>query len=477
MSKFNTATTPTRARRSGDTTNLAGGEAFTQEPRVELASILLTSFVKDQYYRSADDTLGRLKQLLGQVDPLFAAKAAVYARDEFGMRSISHVVAGELAHSVKGEAWTKDFFDRIVVRPDDMTEILAYYLSAYGKPVPNSLKKGFARAFRRFDSYKLAKYRGEGKAVSLVDVVNLVRPHPTSRNAEALKALVEGTLRNTDTWEARMSSAGSDTEAKADVWSGLMNEGRMPYFALLRNLRNIEQTGNDELIKRAATQLVEDDPGSHRVLPFRFLAAYGEVTDRRLVKAVSEALDRATVNCPDLPGKTLIAIDHSGSMGQGVGSPKFIGDTFAAITFKAMDADVIAFGTDAGYVGSRGGLNPADSTLTLADKIAAVNHGYGTNFHEIFATANKKYDRIFIFSDMQAWIGYYNATGPLAEYERRHKARPFVYAFDLTGYGSAQFHSERIVQLAGFSEKVFDLIKVTEQDRGALVKTIEAVTL
>lgn len=483
MSKFNTARLSV-AERPGDTINFAGGEAFQQSAKMEFASILLTSFVKDQYYREAGDTLARVKELLDTVDSTFAAKAAIYARDEFGMRSISHVVAGELAHRVKGATWTKNFFDRIVVRPDDMTEILAYFYSNYGRSEPNSLKKGFAQAFDRLDEYKLAKYRGDGKAVSLVDVVNVVHPKPTAKNRKALRDLVNGTLRVRDTWESRMSTAGQDASVdKAEVWASLMDEGRMPYFALLRNLRNIEQTGNRKLIERAAKQLVEDDPGSHRLLPFRFLTAYNEVSDRVLVPAISEALDRATVNVPNLPGKTLIVVDHSGSMGWSsdltAGTPKFIGDTFAAIVYKANDADVMVFGTDAGYVGARGGLNPADSTLTIAKKIndKAPPGGHGTNFHAIFARADKKYDRIVIFSDMQGWIGYSHPGQVFSDYKRRTKANPFVYSFDLTGYGSLQFPEDRVFQLAGFSEKVFDVFKLLEEDRRALVSKIESIQL
>ena len=201
MSRFNVKNRPL-TRRPADTVNYAGGEAFTQEPKFEFASILLTSFVKNQYYRGANDTVDRLKELFFAVDPLFSAKAAIFARDEFGMRSISHIVAGEIAHSIKGEEWTKRFFDKIVVRPDDMTEILSYYQTNYGRnPVPNALKKGFKEAFNRFDSYKLAKYRGDKKQVSLVDVVNVVHPVPNFKNQKALTELVEGTLRNATTWE------------------------------------------------------------------------------------------------------------------------------------------------------------------------------------------------------------------------------------------------------------------------------------
>ena len=38
------------------TENLAGGQAYTQTPELELVSILLTSFANDTFYKSANDT-------------------------------------------------------------------------------------------------------------------------------------------------------------------------------------------------------------------------------------------------------------------------------------------------------------------------------------------------------------------------------------------------------------------------------------
>lgn len=489
MSKFSTKEKkPARTR--GDTVNLAGGEAFTQSPKYELVGILTTSFLKDQYYRGGNDTIDRLRQLVEVVDPKFAAKAALFARDEFGMRSVSHVMAGELAHRAHavatdaagnktGAPWTADFFERIVIRTDDMAEVLAYYLSSYGKPLPNSLKKGFRRAFDKLDSYKLSKYRGESKNVSLIDVVNLIHPTPTYKNAQALKDLVEGTLRSTETWESKVSASGKSEnkeEAKNQAWSELLfSDNGMPYFALLRNLRNIEQTGDARIIAQAAKQLVEDDPGSHRILPFRFLTAYNEVSNSQLKSAISRALDRACENVPELPGNTLIAIDHSGSMGDGPGSPKFIADSFAAIVAKSNNAEVIVFGSTAGYLPY--GINKDDSTLTLSNQISQATFGHATNFPAIFDTANKKYDRIIIFSDMQAWVGYYNPTSNLRTYEQRTGAKPFIYSFDLSGYGTTQFPAERILHLSGVSEKIFDTMAIVEQDPDALINRIEAIDL
>ena len=61
MAKFN------KKSPGAKTTNLAGGDAYSQNPKLELASILLTSFVIDQFYRTADDTIERVKALIPKV--------------------------------------------------------------------------------------------------------------------------------------------------------------------------------------------------------------------------------------------------------------------------------------------------------------------------------------------------------------------------------------------------------------------------
>lgn len=481
MSKYNVTLKPPTA----DTTNLAGGDAYTQSPKLRLASLVLTSFVTDQYYRSGDQGADELRTLLGEIDPRFAAKTAIFARNEYGMRSVSHIVAGELVHSVKGESWVKNFIEAVVRRPDDMTEIVAYYLNRYSKPLPNSLKKGLAAAFGKFDTYQLAKYRADGKAVSLVDLVNLVHPVPTQKNAEALKALVDDTLRSTETWEAKVSEAGKAEdaeEAKAEAWADLIKTRKIGYFALLRNLRNITQQA-PELVPDAC-ELLQDENliRNSLVLPFRYLTALQHTDDRAITSALSKALDISLANVPSFEGKSLVVVDHSGSMwspvARGTLRCQHVGDVFGATMYKANDSDVMVFGDTAGLVQ---GLNPDDSTLTLAERIGSVSHGHSTNFHAIFDQADTAYDRVFIFSDMQAWVpGMYFQTDPresFKAYRARTGADPFVYAFDLAGYGSMQFPENKVFTLAGYSEKIFDIVKVLESDRDALLNRIEQVKL
>lgn len=482
MSKFNTKTSVA----TPNVANLADGKAYSQKAEVELASILLTSFVEDKYYRSADSELNRVRELIRQVDPVFAAKAALYARDKGNMRSISHVVAGEIASFVKGVDWTKGFYDKVVKRPDDATEILSYFFSNHGKTVPNSLKKGLAKSLGKFDEYQFGKYRGEGNDVSLVDVVNLTHPKATPENGEAISKLVNGTLRNTSTWNAGLSKAGKNKDAKATVWADFLANPKWEYFALLRNLRNIAEQAPDLITDAAAKIQDEKRIKQSRVLPFRFAVALKELGQYPVYQqALSNALDISVNNMPEF-GNALVVVDTSGSMRSSVaGSDKFtcveLGALFGAALAKKGNTDVMAFATDAGYAT----LRPQDSTLTNSERIRQVDtHGWGTNFNSIFKRAKNRYDNIIIFSDMQAWVDNLwggtqsGTTSSFKEYKKRTGARPNVFAFDLTGYGSMQFPENQVYQIAGFSDRVFDVMRVLKDgNKNALVDAIKAEVL
>lgn len=474
--------------------NKAGGTAYAQSDKFKLASLLLTSFAGSQFYRTEKGTFKELKELIEKTsDKKFAAKAAVYARNEFGMRSISHVAAAEVARLVKGETWTKNFFNRVVHRPDDITEILSYYLNNYGKPYPNSLKKGLGLAFGKFDEYQLAKYRGEGNDVSLVDAVNYIHPIPSDKNKVALEKLINGTLKSSATWEAKLSEAGTEEEGrearKADAWRKLITSKKIGYFALLKNIRNILEQAPDVI--EEAMKILKDEKMIKRslVLPFRYATALEQVKNlsgvdtaaiRKALGGINRALDVSAQNVPELPGSTLVVLDESGSMGYETNAkdPISIGSLFAAILVKANNADYMGFSDTAQYRN----LNPDDSTLSIRKEILDNRVNGGTNFNAIFSEANKKYDRIIILSDMQGWGGtpYYSFGAPTRsfdEYKKRYSANPFVYSFDLQGYGSLQFPETNVYQLAGFSEKVFDIMKLLEEDRQALVRKIESIEL
>jgi len=468
MAKFNVKESPTKV------TNLAGGEAFSQTPELEFVSILLTSFAQNQFYQKEETGFDRLESLLPKINPEFAAKAIVYGRTKFGMRSISHVAAVKLGGFLKGNPCAKGFYNSVVYRPDDITEILSY---AKGK-MTHAMKAGLAKAFDKFDGYQLAKYRGEGKGFSLVDAANILHPTPVDKNAKALASLIAGTLKSEDTWEAKLSEAGKAedaAEAKSDAWKELILTRKIGYFALLRNLRNIIEQA-PEVLDQALEMLVDEKLiRKSLVLPFRFTTAFEEINKldssqevRATVKALNQAVDIACANVPKFDGRTLVVLDVSGSMN---GKPAQIGSLFAAVLVKSNDCDLILFQENAKYVN----VNSSDSVITIANSVKFSSGG--TNFHAIFQTANKAYDRIIILSDMQGWMGGNSPVSTFNQYKQKLKADPFVYSFDLQGYGSMQFPQHNVYALAGFSEKVFDIMKLMEQDKKALINEINSVVL
>lgn len=487
--KFNTPITTRRL-----TENRAGGEAYDLSPKLELVSLLLTSFVEDQFYRSKSQSLQEVCDLVNTIsDKKFVAKAALYARREFYMRSISHVVAGEIAYVVKGESWTKNFINKVVTRPDDMLEILSYYIKKYGKPIPNSLKKGLASSFHKFDEYQIAKYRGEGRDLKMVDLVNLVHVRP-EKASSVLEKLMSGTLKSTQTWESKLSKAGQVAEndeekasLKEEAWEDLLKSGRLGYMALLKNLRNIAEQAPDS-ISLALNQLINEEAiKKSMVLPFRFSTAHREIKDseleskRNILIALNKAVDLSLKNVPDLPGKTAVVLDTSGSMGgmygsQGNKTPIQIGSLFASVLYKGMNADLVLFSETARF------LEPEvnDSTFTIQKEIFKNFDNGGTNFHSIFRLfeeEKKKYDRIIILSDGEAWMGYRSANTSLKHYKKAFGIDPKVYSFDLQGYGTIQFPESNTYFLSGFSDKVFDLMNMLERDKNAMVREIEEIEL
>jgi 60 kDa SS-A/Ro ribonucleoprotein len=469
-------------KKHGDTTNLAGGLAFHQSPKGELVSILLTATLEDTFYRKGNATANRVRELIAATDDKsFVAKAAIYARNKAGMRSVSHLVAAELARHVKGADWTKRFYQLVVRRPDDVLEILACHLATVGRPIPNSLKKGLGAALANFDEYQLAKYRRETSDFKLVDAVNLLHPP----HSEALRKLVQGELAPAATWETKLTQAGAKARdegdnlesLKAEAWDELIQQRKLGYFALLRNLRNILHQAPQSVDAALAMLVDERLIAKSLVLPFRYLTALEAVRESGLPRAgdamaaISDAADKALANVPRFDGRTLIALDGSGSMS---GRLLDIGSLFAAVLAKAnTSADVMVFSNDAEFVS----LNRRDSTLTLSREIARRAPGGGTNFHAVFELAKTGYDRVILLSDMQGWIGHYAPTSSFEDWKRRTGSDPRVFSFDLAGYGTLQFPERNIFCLAGFSEKALQTMKFLEEDKDALIHEIEAIPL
>lgn len=460
MSKFNKS-----KKVVTNTTNMAGGNAISMNPEMELVHAVLTTFLEDKFYESGDARLERIQNLVAQNDHEFVAKLAVVARKSFNMRSVSHALIGELSKIHRGDSLIKDTIVDAAIRPDDLTEIVAYV----GTPLPKQVKRGVRNALLKFDRYQLAKYKGEGKGVSLVDLFNLTHPkvkHANQEQKKAWKDLIEGKLTSFDTWETDISNAKSDA-ARKKAWETLILENKLGYMATLRNLNNFVKYGISTKAIDAVVDKLSDaeEVKKSKQLPFRFVTAYENVAgNRKFMDAISSAMDAAVSNVPILNGRTLIAVDSSGSMS---GDPIKKASVFAAALLKSnKNADLILYDTN---VKELSRFNSSTPVIDLSEMIQREAMGGGTETSLVFRYALSKgikYDRIIIISDNESWEERsYGSGGVQAEYKKYIGAgnNPYVYAIDIQGYGTKDVDGKQVFHLTGWSDRLLDFIGRMEE--------------
>lgn len=267
-----------------------------------------------------------------------------------------------------------------------------------------------------------------------------------------------------------------------EVWTAAAQI--MPYMASLRNLRNLAQAGVDlgpvlsKLTNREAVL-------KSRQLPFRYLSAYKSLnisegdpfalTQAR--EAMSEALDISIENLADLPGRTAVFSDNSGSMSTPVsrkGTVKCveIANLLGALIYKKTENAIAApFGASV----SVPKLLKKDSALTLYEKISRegtrVGHSTAVNLCLDYLTKNKiKVDRVIFLTDLQTWgdrmggygygYGMGNVADALTRYRRSVNSDVYYHSVNLaaSGFSMVPTNDPRVNCISGFSEKILGII-------------------
>lgn len=493
MSKFNQSTSG-----NNKTTNRSGYVAYKMSDKERLVTaVLSTMFGEPKFYGSTDDDIIRLAVECAHADPAFLCKLACYARNVGNMRSISHVLTAVIAR--EAHEYTRRTIRNVVVRPDDITEIMSCYQTLYGKPFPNAMKREVAAAIQQFDEYQLAKYNGGNKELKLRDVLRITHPVPRSAEQEALfRKVLDDTLATPYTWETELSARGNNKE----VWDELIASGKVGYMALLRNLRNILKSGAD-VTPVLATLSDPVQVKKSRQLPFRFFSAYRMLDDDRLLtpavrQALESALTASIANMETIPGRTLIAVDASGSMGSTISRKSSvrccdIGTLFGAMASRLCeDATVCYFDCSnswSQFKDKQKGYRIAhygkfDSILDICDKNTSAGGGTDLSLPMKFALEEdgtrdvKSFDRVIYFSDNEcnsSWGRGLQKTvqGAVDTYRQKYNPNFWVHGVDLQGYGTQQFCGSRFNLIAGWSESVLPFIMLAEKGIGTLVTTIE----
>lgn len=472
MAKFNSPTTI-------KTTNKSGHVAYGMGDKEKLVTQVLTSFINEaKFYGDNTAEMQETIQRVIKSDPQFVANLAVFARREFNMRSVAHVLATYLAHEVGGKPFARETIKGVSLRGDDITEIMSFYIATFGKPIPNALKKGINDVLHGMDEYSLAKYKGDGKAVKMRDLLCLCRPTPKD-DAQAVlwKRCLEAELVTPETWEAQLSAHGNNKE----TWEKLIDSGKVGYMALLRNLNNIIKANPANIEKVYMTIENQEHVRKSKQLPFRFLSAYKAVSGiggSRVFDALENAVDASIDNLPKLPGSTVIAVDASGSMGRRISAKSEvtcveIGMLLGMIVNRICENSV--FYTFDNKIEKY----PVSSRSGILHTVTHNARAGGATFMHLpfqkMIDEHVRADRVIVISDNQCNGGRGNRTiqSIADEYRRITDNNIWVHAIDLQGYGTQQFRGARTNVIAGWSEKVLQFIQLAENGSGALQDAIQ----
>ena len=286
-----------------------GGRANHINPEQALRRSVMSCLLwENEFYEDGVKIAHRIEQLVQKVSPEKVAAIAIEARQQMYLRHMPLWIARIMAAYGPYKPYVAGVLDKIIQRPDELTEFLSLYWLGGRQPLSAQVKKGLARAFTKFDEYQLAKYNRD-TAIKLRDVLFLCHAKPKDEDQAALwKRLIDDKLAVPFTWEVVLS-AGHD---KKKAWERLLSERKLGGLALLRNLRNMQQAKVD-------VGLIEEGlkfASFKYVLPFRFISAAKH--NPHLEEAIEAAMLRGLEEVQKLPGLTVLLIDVSGSMGSGL---------------------------------------------------------------------------------------------------------------------------------------------------------------
>ena len=370
-----------------------GGSGWAQKTPLEaLRRSVLSCFLwENEFYEDGQSIADRISENARKVSARDLANLAIEAREQGKLRHVPLLLLDTLLETGAGSRLPSETIARVIQRPDELTEMLAIYWRNGKRPLSAQLKRGLAAAFMKFDEYQLAKYNRDG-AVKLRDVLFLTHAKPKDEAQAALwKRLVDGELATPDTWEVGLSGGGG----KKETFERLLREEKLGYLALLRNLRNMEQSKVDRDLVRNA---IEARKGAHRVLPFRFVSAARAAPS--FEPSLDIAMKAAIADTPALPGRTVVCVDTSASMYAPLSQRSTVLRADAASALGSMingDVRMIAFASGAIEVPARRGMAGVDA---IRSSMGVVGHE--TNIRAAIDLAETiGYDRLIVITDEQ----------------------------------------------------------------------------
>ncbi len=285
-------------------------------------------------------------------DPEFVLKLALYVRDDLNIRSTANFLLALAADTPNCTPYLKKYFKATIRLPSDWLDVAALYQmlperNLQGRALPTSLREAMTHKFGDFDAYQLGKYNKEGRnkrkakkvkadkqrreqageeedpaeaaaaaaaapkksnltmkqmirQLHIRDPVEYVmcilgKKYPLTEEAFRASKLVGAfeleragkrmKLPIPETWETLVSAKGN----KAATWEELIDHKKLPFMAMLRNLRNLILAGVSFRHHSWVLSKLNNEGAvaASRQFPFSFFSAY-EAIDIDLAKLREE---------------------------------------------------------------------------------------------------------------------------------------------------------------------------------------------
>jgi 60 kDa SS-A/Ro ribonucleoprotein len=474
--------------------NREGAPAHALEPRHKLAQLAATGTLSQTFYANGQAQLDDIMELVARIEPAFVAKAAIHARDRGHMKDMPALLLAALS------TLDPQLFARTFPRVVDNGRMLRTFVQimrsgAVGRKSLGSRPKAMVEAWLASASDRALLRAAVGQSPSLADVIRMVHPKPATAERRALYAwligkpydvaLLPAAARAFEDFKRDAAKPVPDVpfqmltalELTPQHWAAI---ARTAGWQMLRmNLNTLDRQcvfalpGMAEMV--AARLRDPAEIAKSRVLPYQLMAAYtaaGPDVPDVVREALQDAMEIAIANVPAVAGNVVVCPDVSGSMKspatgyrKGATSKVRCIDVAALMAAAVLRANrtarVLPFEGDVVQVA----LNPRDSVLTNAEKLAAIGGG-GTNCSAPLARLNAeraKVDLVLFVSDNQSWMDARasDRTGLMTEWTKLKARNPRarLVCIDIQPYGTTQaVEREDILNVGGFSDAVFEVV-------------------
>lgn len=512
-----------------DTTNEAGGKAYAFSAEHALAQYAVTGTLQNTFYANAEDQLDKVLSLASAVSPDVVAKTAIYCREKGFMKDVPALLVAYLAK--RDTALMKAVFPRVIDNGKMLRNFVQIVRS--GRVGRKSFGTAPKRAAQGWFSGRSpdAIFKGSiGASPSMADVIKLVRPSPTKADGtkDTMRESLYGYLIGKSVDESALPETVKSFEAFKKGHKDGVKVPEVPFEMLTAleltkehwiaiahtmswtqtrmNLNTLLRKGvfEDERVVTLVANRLRDASQikKARAFPYQLLAAFKAANGTMpvaITNALQDALEIATENVPDIPGKVYVCPDVSGSMqspatghrGSATSAVRCVdiaGLVAASIMRKNAMAEVIPFSDD--VVPLPRALNPRDSIMTNAQYLASLPSG-GTACSAPLRHLNAKGktgDLVVYVSDNQSWSDFGGPGAPhtrgtaMAEEWARFRERSpgaKLVLVDIQPYAHTQVADRAdVLNVGGFSDAVFEVVSLfVKGGSTTFVDTIRSVTL